>query len=135
MSRIDPRRVYRRPAQRHFITRITLSSRVKAVNTVIEPWVDVATDVALINAGQALRIRNRFIVSGRAYEAKPNGTLFPLDGPGFRVLDRGAYKALQAYNAYGHTAGAKNYLRRAGLSRQAQASGLLAWRAGQRGKR
>jgi len=135
MSGSNPRRVYKRPNDRHFIARVTLSSAAKEVNTVIEPWVDVDADVSMINLGHAACVGNRCIVNGRTYQVKTNGTLFPIDGPGFRVLDRGAYKALQAYNAYGHTAGSSNFLQRSNISRQAQAIGLLAWRAGQRGRR
>ena len=40
-------------------------------------------------------------VNGRTYGAKPNGTLYPIDGSGFHRLSRGAYKALGVINRFG----------------------------------
>lgn len=104
----------------------------KEKNTVILPGVDVADDVAAINSGQATRVRETFTISGRTYQAKPDGTLFPVSGEGFVQLDRGAFKALGVLNAHGNTAGARAILGNMGINDEARGAALEVWRALQR---
>ena len=98
------------PASRHWAQTVTQRTVAKAVTTVIEPWVDVAGDVAAINAGRAIRMGERFVVNGRRYQQEAIGTLYPIDGVGFHQLDRGAFRALGVYNEFGWTARAEEIL-------------------------
>jgi hypothetical protein len=64
---------------------------MREYNTVIEPWVDVAADVAAITTGVAIRERNVFSIGGRRYGIEENDRLYPIDGVGFHRLDRQGY--------------------------------------------
>jgi hypothetical protein len=74
----------------------------KKLNTVVGKGVDVAGDVAAINAGQATRSGANFIVNGRTYGVH-NGTLFPISGPGLTQLNRSAFKSFGVFNKFGNT--------------------------------
>jgi hypothetical protein len=113
----------RGPAARHTASRVTQRSVAKDVNTVIEPGVRVADDVAAINAGQAVRSGNTFAVNGRTYGVH-DGTLYPISGPGFHTLSRGGYKALGVYNTFGNTPRAAEILSRMGTSSADNAAAL-----------
>src|SRR5262245_44530536 len=82
----------RPPAARHYLFRVTPRTLAKGMNTVIEPGVDVTGDVAAVNAGQATRLGDTFVINGRTYGVHA-GTLYPISGPGFHQLNRGAFKA------------------------------------------
>jgi len=45
-----------------------------------------------------------------------DGTLYPIKGPGFHLLDRGAYKALGVYNKFGNSTTANSILDNMGIS-------------------
>lgn len=126
----------RPPAARHFITRVRQGTfvRNRQPNTVIEPGVDVAADVQAINAGQAIRQGDRFVVHGRTY-GHHDGTLYPISGLGFHRLDAGAYKALGVYNQFQHQdpERAREILDKMGISEEQRAAALAAWRAGSGG--
>ncbi len=98
-------RVFKGPGDRHFPKRVQQGkTRTKAQNTVIEPGVDVAGDVAAINAGLAKNVGENLVVNGRTYGVHPDtGRLFPISGPGFHQLNRGAHKALGIFNKFGET--------------------------------
>jgi hypothetical protein len=72
----------RSPNKRHNINSVNQRTVAKEMNTMIEPGVDVAGDVAALNAGKATREGNTFIVNGRTY-GMHDGTLYPISGPGF----------------------------------------------------
>jgi len=118
----------RGPAQRHFIRKVNQRSVAKNTNTVIESGVDVAADVAAIHEGQATKVGNRFIVNGRIYGVHVE-TLYPISGPGFHQLSRGAFKALGVYNTFGNTNQATEILNRMGITNDQRATALKAWRS------
>jgi hypothetical protein len=99
------------PHVRHYLERITLSTGkgIKVLNTIIEPGVDVATDVADINAGRAARVAGGdwLAPSGRQYGVEQSGKLFPRSGPGFTQINRGTYRALMIYGSKSETAEAE----------------------------
>jgi hypothetical protein len=107
-----PPRTAKPPADRHYFNRINQRSRVRAKNTVIAPWVDVRSDIAAINAGQATRKGDYFLVNGRRYQQEANGTLAPIDGEGFFPLTAMAYNALVVYTQFGESARAEGYIAR-----------------------
>jgi hypothetical protein len=72
------------------------------VNTVIVPGVDVGMDVAGIRAGKAARVDGNHVINGRTYGSH-DGTLYPISGPGFHQLNRGAFQALGVLNKFGDT--------------------------------
>jgi hypothetical protein len=113
----------RRPAPRHSAARVNQRTVAKELNTVIEPGVDVAGDVAAINAGQATRVGGNFVIHGRTYGVH-DGTLYPISGPGFHQLSRGAFKALGVLNELGNTARASEILGRMGISAPDRAAAL-----------
>jgi hypothetical protein len=122
---------FRPPGARHRLTKVGQKTLARDVTTVIEPGVDIAGDVAAINQGLAQRVGDRFIINGRTYGAHTNGTLYPISGPGFIQLDRGAFKGLGVLNKFGDTPQAAEIMGRMGLSPEAQAAARGAWRAGQ----
>ena len=95
----------------------------KEVNTVIEPGVDVAGDVADINAGKATRVGENWVVNGRTYGVH-DGTLYPIEGPGFYKLTRGAFKALGVFNEFGNTPRAADILSKMKTSAPDRAAAL-----------
>lgn len=123
------RNSFREPANRHTLTKINQRTVAKDLNTVIEPGVDVARDVAAINQGLAKRVGDTFIIHERTYGVHTN-TLYPIAGPGFHQLSRPAFKALGVFNAFGNTPRAREILQRMGLSQEALETALQAWRAG-----
>jgi hypothetical protein len=91
----------RPPSDRHQLNRVTPKSPAKAENTIILPETRdaVRQDIADIQAGRARwdPDSNSYVTdSGRRYKVESNGTVFPVDGPGFVQLNRSEYKALQA---------------------------------------
>ena len=123
----------RPPNRRHNINTVNQKTVAKEMNTMIEPGIDVAGDVAAINAGKATREGNTFIVNGRTY-GMHDGILYPISGPGFHQLERGAFKALGVYNVFGDTPKAAEILDKMGMSEAHRQTALNAWRAGQGGK-
>ena len=103
------------PAGRHYAARVKQKTLAKAQNTVIEPGVDVMADVAAINAGTAVKVSGNFVVNGRTYGFH-DGTLFPIAGPGFHQLNRGAFKTLGVMNQFGLTEQGEEILDKMGVS-------------------
>ncbi|NEP09727.1 MAG: hypothetical protein F6K14_05785 [Symploca sp. SIO2C1] len=99
----------------------------------MEPFVDISNDVSAINAGRATRQGNNFIINGRTYGSH-DGILFPISGPGFHQLDRGAFKALGVYNQFGDTSRATEILDNMAISSEQRQAALRAWRTGRGGK-
>jgi hypothetical protein len=58
-------------------------------------------DVAAINRGEAVRSGDDYLIDGRTYRVKPDGTAFPVSGTGVHRLDRGAFRALGVYDVHG----------------------------------
>jgi hypothetical protein len=95
----------RPPNNRHNLNQIGPKSRPKDKNTVILPDAkrDVQQDLDDIQTGKATwdPATNSYVApSGRRYKVESNGTVFPVDGPGFVQLNRPEYKALQALIAH-----------------------------------
>ncbi|RLK58157.1 hypothetical protein [Actinokineospora cianjurensis] len=87
------------PVDRHHLDKISPNAPAKERNTVILPQVRAAVraDQVEIQAGHARWESGLYTTaSGRRYGVESNGTLYPVDGPGFVQLDRAEYKALQA---------------------------------------
>ncbi|HEX8110293.1 MAG TPA: hypothetical protein VF516_21325 [Kofleriaceae bacterium] len=101
----------RGPARRHWAATVNQSTVAKNLNTVIEPGVDVAGDVAGIQAGKAARVNGNYVIHGRMYGVH-DGTLYPISGPGFHQLNRGAFQALGVLNKLGNTPQAHTILER-----------------------
>jgi len=100
----------------------------KGANSVIEPGVDVAGDVALINSGQAQGGPNNTItVNGRTYGTHPNGRLYPIKGPGIHPLSRPAFKALGVFNKFGNSDRAAFVLNRMGVHLADRKAALQVW--------
>ncbi len=111
-SRNRPPVLARRPADRHYFNRIKQNSMTSKRNTVIDPRVDVANDVAAINRGEAVRQGDSYTVSGRTYVLEPSGRLSRRTGDGFYVLDRGSFHALWIYRQFGDSDRAEAILAR-----------------------
>jgi hypothetical protein len=124
---------FKGPDKRHFIPRVRQKSITKRINTVIEPWVDVDADVAAINAGQATRRGDDFIINGRTYRTHGGigQRLIPVEGPGFHQLDRPTYKVLRVFNSFGNTHRAHRILDNMGITTPQRQLALEVWRLGQ----
>ncbi|MCB1057804.1 MAG: hypothetical protein KDD11_20070 [Acidobacteria bacterium] len=126
-SRIVPGEVtYRTPASRHLAQRVSQNTLAKELNTVVEPGVDMAADVAAINAGRGLRSGETFLINGRTYGTH-DGVLFPISGPGFHQLSRPSFKALGVFNKFGNSSAATEILNNMGISTQERAAALKVW--------
>jgi RHS repeat-associated protein len=122
---------FKGPAGRHTLRSVKQSTVAKEINTVIEPGVDVAADVAGVNQGLAKRVGNTFEINGRIYGIH-DGTLFPISGPGFHQLNRGAFQALGVLNKFGDSPQAHSILARMkNVGPSEIEAALKAWRAGQ----
>ncbi len=121
---------FKSPAKRHSIRSVSQKSVAKNKNTVIEAGVNVSDDVAKIDAGEAQKIGDKFIINGRIYGSH-NGTLYPISGPGFHTLDRGAYKALGVFNKFGNSQQAKNILKNMKIGNEQIQDALDVWGIGQ----
>ncbi|HEX8597161.1 MAG TPA: SBBP repeat-containing protein [Chloroflexia bacterium] len=119
------------PHPRHFIKNVRLNTLRRGTNTVIEPGVDVAADVAAINAGTAVRSGSDFVINGRTYRMHSNkGRLIPISGPGFHQLSRDAYRALGVYNTFGNSPLTNEILGQMKVSSAGQEAALRAWEIG-----
>ena len=128
-----PETPLRGPSKRHSTEKVNQKTLTKEKNTVILASVDVAADVAAINAGHGTRLGpTTYMVNGRMYGSH-DGTLYPISGPGFIQLSRGAFKALGVYNQFGETPRAQDILDRMGMSEGDRDAALKAHRAGQGG--
>ncbi|MFY7886278.1 MAG: hypothetical protein ACOVOV_15685 [Dolichospermum sp.] len=110
----------KKPADRHYLSKVNQKSCKHDINTVIEPRVNVNDDMKAIRTGKAT-YRNEngnhtYIVNGRTYgvhtEKKSFGRTYPMRGDGFHTLNRGAYQALGVYNENGKTPQAQKALDR-----------------------
>jgi len=126
----NPANAFRAPSPRHRLSKVDQGTVAKDLNTVVEKGVDVAGDVAAINQGLAQRVGDKFIVNGRTYGVH-DGTLYPISGPGFHLLDRPSFKALGVLNKFGDTPYAATIMQRMGLPAESIDAGRIAWKAGQ----
>lgn len=111
----SPGRTFNPPNNRHDLNRIGPKNPTKAKNTVVLPGTDVAKDLDDLAAGRGTwnPTTNRWEVNGRTYGVEPNGTVYPVDGPGFVNLSRSEYKVLkQLIAAKGDVAAARTALGR-----------------------
>jgi hypothetical protein len=121
----------RGPARRHWAATVNQGTLAKNVNTVIEPGVDVAGDVAGIQAGKAARVNGNYVINGRTYGVH-DGTLYPIFGQGFHQLNRGAFQALGVLNKFGNTPQAHAILdKMKNVSSAEVDAALKAWSASQ----
>jgi len=102
MASTSPESTLRGPARRHWAATVAQKTVAKNMNTVIEPGVNVAADVAEIQSGKVARVKGNYTVNGRTYGVH-DGTLFPISGPGFHQLNRGSFGALAIFNKFGNT--------------------------------
>ena len=116
---------------RHNLRKIAKNSQPDSDNTVIEPWVDVAADIAAINAGQAIRKGQDYLVNGRIYREKGNGSCFPVSGNGMHQIDRGTFIALKEYNSHGITDAVERFLTGKKITAEQRAAAQALWKIGQ----
>ena len=120
---------FKSPNSRHFYSRISQGTRVKDLNTVIMPDVDVSSDVLAINSGKSIKVGDSYLVNNRIYRVH-DGTLYPVIGEGFYQLDRGAYNALGIYKKFGNTQRADEILFRMKMTDEAKNKALEVYQAG-----
>jgi hypothetical protein len=119
------------PHPRHRLSAVTQRTLTRAVNSVIEPTVDVAADIAAINRGEH---GDRYTVNGRMYGVEEGGRAYPVAGPGIYQLGRGAFKALGIYNQFGLTDRSEAILDEMGIVPAERLAGREASRAGRQGR-
>ena len=119
----------KKPAPRHFYSKLSTKTLIKKTNTVIEPGIDVVGDIKIIRSGGAVRDGQFFVVRERTYMMEANGTLAPITGKGFHKLDRGAFRALQIYKEFGtDTAQVISRLDREKIDAASREIALKVWR-------
>jgi hypothetical protein len=68
---------------RHQLDLVTSNTRVKSINTLALPGIDVAREVALIDQGHGKRVGDsRYEINSRVYVVKPDGSAYPESGEG-----------------------------------------------------
>ncbi len=115
------------PAERHHLNRLKLNTHRKAKNTVILPGTDVEADLQAIREGKAMRDGPYYVAGDRYYELHEGGRLYPVQGPGFVLLDRGAFRALCILNALGDTPEAQRMLDNEGIAEDQQRTARILW--------
>jgi hypothetical protein len=123
----------RPPVARHYARQVDQRTMAKSTNSVVEPRIDVKADVEAIRTGCARIGRTpggevSYSVNGRTYGAHANGTLYPIEGDGIHVLDRGTFQALGVYNKFGNTSRAAEILDSMGAGANQRASALSVWK-------
>ena len=102
------------PSSRHTYSRIGKKTAAKSSNTIPEPGVSMADDVAAIRSGKGKISGEEISVNGRVYKAH-GGRLYPVRGAGLRTLNRGAFKALQKLKELGNSADTDKILDKMGV--------------------
>ncbi len=118
----------RSPSRRHYLNNIDHRTFARGSNTVIEPGIDIADDVATIRAGQAQLENDRFILPNGHIYGHHDKTLYPISDLGFHQLDRPAFKALGVYNKFGDTPRSNQILDNMSISAEAKEAALQVWR-------
>ena len=67
------------------------------------------------------------------YGSHANGRLYPVSGPGFHALDRGAYKAFGVLNDLGDTAAAMRRMDQMQITKDARDAARTAYDSARRG--
>lgn len=124
-----PARPLRPPHRRHAIRAVTQRTRVRAVNTVAESWVDMRADVEAINRGSGVRYGDTWLIDGRTYGVKQGDMTYPVSGPGLHQLSRRAYQALGVYNTFGVSPRAEEILDRMGVAETDRDMARRVWQA------
>ena len=115
------------PAGRHYLNRLKLNTHRKAKNTVILPGTDVEADLQSIREGRAMQDGPYYVVGDRYYELHEGGKLYPVQGPGFVLLDRGSFRALCILNGLGNTPEAQRMLDNEGIAEDQQHAARILW--------
>jgi hypothetical protein len=124
---VPPRPVTPPNKDRHRISRVNQRTRIRALNSVVESWVDMTADVDAINRGEAVRTGDTYSINGRTYRVKPDGKAFPVSGLGVHQLDRGGFRALGVYNVHGVTDATDRILDAMNMTPAARAAGRAAY--------
>lgn len=90
--------------------------------------VDVAGDMADLNAGNFTPAGDDFIVNGRTYGWHPDtGTTFPKSGPGIHQFDRAEHQFLRTLNTRGLEAARQFGRNLPGLSEESMERVISLW--------
>jgi hypothetical protein len=89
-----------RPNRRHDPCKTKGNDPTKDQNSMLDPAVDVAADMAEMNAGNFTRAGEDIVVNGRTYGWHPDtGVTFPKSGPGVVQLDRNQHQFIKMLNS------------------------------------
>jgi hypothetical protein len=93
-------KVAKKPSKRHDPCKTSGSDPTKEQNSMADPSINMADDVAAMNAGNFTRAGEDIVVNGRTYGWHPEtGTTFPKSGPGIVQMDRGQHQLLKQLNS------------------------------------
>lgn len=90
----------RRPAKRHNPCKTSGKDPTKSNNSMIEPDVDISSDIKAFNSGDFIRKGEDYIVGKRIYGMHPDtGSVFPKSGLGIVSVSRAQHQLLKALNS------------------------------------
>jgi hypothetical protein len=120
-----------RPLRRHDLCRAKGDGdRTRSdVNSMVDTTVDVAADMAELNAGNFTTSGSNYVVNGRTYGMHPEtGRTFPISGPGIHQFSRAEHQFLRKLNENGLDAARQFGRNLPGLSAEAMARVEGLWR-------
>lgn len=121
----------KRPARRHDPCRTKGKERSKGddKNTMIDPDLDISTDIDSLNSGNFIRKGEDYIVGERIYGMHSDtGTIFPKSGPGFIKVDRVQHQLLKQLNSGSYENAMKFAKNKPGLTQEKIDAILKLWR-------
>ncbi|MFY1714039.1 hypothetical protein J3366_21445 [Tritonibacter mobilis] len=89
----------KRPVRRHDPCKTKGKDPTKAMNSMIDPEIDVSEDLAKISRGQYEMVGEDILVNGRTYGFHvETGTTYPKSGPGITNVDRAQHQLIKQLN-------------------------------------
>jgi len=119
----------KRPIKRHDPCKTKGKDRTKSENTVIDPDVDISSDIDALNSGNFIRKGEDYVVGKRIYGMHPDtGRIFPKSGPGFIDIDRAQHQLLKELNSGAYENAMKFAKNKPGLTQEKIDEILKLWR-------
>jgi hypothetical protein len=118
-----------RPNRRHDPCKTKGGDLTKSENSMFDPSVNVADDMAQMNAGNFTRVGEDIVVNGRTYGWHPDtGVTFPKSGPGIVQFNRLEHGLIKNLNSRGLDAALNQAGRTPGMTQEMIDKVLNLWR-------
>ncbi|MCK0122681.1 hypothetical protein MWU61_19190 [Loktanella sp. F6476L] len=119
----------KRPVRRHDPCKTRGKDPTKAMNSMVDPDIDLGADMDALKRGQYQLIGEDIVVNGRTYGYHPDtGTTFPKAGPGIINIDRAQHQFIKQLNGQPYENAMKFAENFPGLDSEKIAQVLEIWR-------